>query len=117
MARQGPVHANRSGASAVRDLALHRIKTCASNVGAGLLAKAVGQAASMPTDTPSSRASPLPQDSGVIGFALGSAVNLNSTGVSNGEETQGSHLYQGSALVQGCSDLPGSRQIVFRLQQ
>ncbi len=30
-------------------------------VGAGLLAKAVYQATMMPTDTPSSRASPLPQ--------------------------------------------------------
>src|SRR5471030_369442 len=32
-----------------------------TNVGAGLLAKAVGQSILMSTDTPSSRASPLPQ--------------------------------------------------------
>ncbi|CAI8851848.1 FAD_binding_2 domain-containing protein [Pseudomonas sp. IT-P258] len=33
----------------------------ATNVGAGLLAKAVCQSAQMPPDTPPSRASPLPQ--------------------------------------------------------
>ncbi|TPG78508.1 hypothetical protein EAH78_13180 [Pseudomonas arsenicoxydans] len=37
-----------------------------SNVGAGLLAKAVGQSTSSPSDTPPSRASPLPHLIGCV---------------------------------------------------
>ncbi|AWY38829.1 hypothetical protein DKY63_02440 [Pseudomonas putida] len=78
-----------------------------SPVGASLLAMAAGQSASPVTDTPFSRAGSLPQ---------GAVASSNSTGVSHGEETQGSHVHQGPALVQGRGDLSSSRQILFRLQ-